>query len=205
MIKIFMLLLIAAVLFVSCLSVKSEITLREDGTGEWSMQYRIPQELLYITPGPEFRGFDYFPADEEGVVERTNSIPGLLLISVSSSETPDFVEINTRIAFTDSNDIELFFNNYTETPVLKIDTDNKGVFGFEITPPYVRELDTDTFNIISALYSQSAINVRVDLPGIVTESSAGLLSENPSQAELEIKFTDLLSSDEPVEWIVNYE
>ncbi len=205
MVRNFVLLLLISILFISCLDVESEITIGDNGTGQWMLKYRIPQEVLYITPGNELSGFNYFPSNEKGVIERINSIPGLVLIDISSRETVDFVEINTLISFTSTDLIESFFNNYIEEAILNIDSGNRGEFVITIKTPFRRKLDSDTLSIISALYSKSVMNITVDLPGIVTESSAGLLAENPNRANFEFRFLDLLLSEEPLQWRVNYE
>ncbi len=205
MINKLLILIIISILLISCLEVDSVITLKENGTGGWNLQYRISQEAAFITPGLEFSGFNYFPLNEDDLRKRTNEITGLELINVSSRETPEFIEFNTEMSFLNTANIASFFNDQAASPLVVISSDEDGLFKLTIENPYMQDIDQDTLRLLSALYSNNIINIVVELPGIVTDSSTGRLSEDPQQASLEMRTTEIITLLEPLEWIINYE
>lgn len=205
MINKMLILIIMSILLISCLEVDSVITLKEDSTGVWNIQYRISQEAAFITPGLEFSGFNYFPVNEDELKKRSSEIAGLELLDVSSKETPEFIEFSARMSFLNTDNIELFFNNYTVNSVVEISSEENGVFRLTLGKPFNSEIDQDTIRLLSALYSKNIVKIVVELPGIVTESSTGRLSEDPQQAGLELRTTEIVTMSEPIEWIVNYE
>lgn len=205
MINKLLILIIISILLISCLEVDSVITLKENGTGVWNLQYRISQEAAFITPGLEFSGFNYFPLNEDDLRKRTNEITGLELINVSSKETPEFIEFNAEMSFLNTGNIASFFNDQAASPLVVISSDEDGLFKLKIENPYMQDIDQDTLRLLSALYSNNMINIVVELPGIVTDSSTGRLSEDPQQAGLEMRTTEIITLLEPLEWIINYE
>ncbi|MCK5198739.1 MAG: hypothetical protein KAR21_10330 [Spirochaetales bacterium] len=205
MIKKQFILIILSISLISCIEVDSLIDIKEDGTGEWNFQYRISQEASFITTGLEFSGFNYFPNNEDELRKRTSEIPGLELLQVSVNETAEFIEYSARMSFLNTDNIESFFTNYAENSLIDISSDETGIFQLIIDNPYSSEIDQDTLKLLSALYSNKMINIVVAISGIVTNSSTGILSEDPGKAAFEIKTMDVLTMVEPVSWIINYE
>ena len=198
-------LIVLAISLISCIEVDSLIDIKEDGTGVWNLQYRISQEASFLTPGLEFSGFNYFPQNEDELRKRTSEIPGLELLQVSVKETAEFIEYSARMSFLNTDNIELFFTNYAENSLVEISSEEDGLFRLTIENPYGSEIDQDTLKLLSALYSNKMINIVVAFSGIVTNSSTGILSEDPGKAAFEIKTMDVLTMVEPASWIINYE
>ncbi len=205
MIKKILIPIIISILFISCLEVDSKININEGSTGLWSLQYRISQEAVFITPGLEFNGFNYFPVNEEDLIKRINEITCLEIISISSKETTDFIEISVEMSFGDIENIESFFNNYSESPIVQINREDEGVLRFIIENPFDSDIDQETLELLSALYSRNMIKIVTAIPGIVTDSSTGVLSEDPGEAAWEIGITEIITLSDPAEWIINYE
>lgn len=205
MIKKLLILIVLSIPLASCLEVDTLIDLKEDGTGIWSLKYRISQEAAFITPGLEFSGYNYFPVNEDVLRTRISEIPGLELSQVSVEATAAYIEYSARMSFLNTNNIESFFNNFTENSLVEISLEEDGVFRLTIGQPYISEIDQDTLKLLSALYSSKVINIVVGFPGVVTNSSIGTLSEDPGQAALEIRTMDAIAMLEPLEWIINYE
>ncbi|MCK5153132.1 MAG: hypothetical protein KAQ93_02135 [Spirochaetales bacterium] len=203
-IKISVLLLIS-LLFVSCLEVETTITISDNQSGIWSLEYRIMQEATYLTPGDELKGYNYFPLTEIELKNRINGIAGLNIISISSKNTIIYTEFIVEIEFDSINDIQFFFNTYTDNSLFNINLTEDGLFEMIINNPFPEADSTDTINLISGLYFDKNINITIILPGIVKESNQGLLSENPSEANFSLTILDLINISEPIEWIVQYE
>lgn len=198
-------LIIVSISLISCIEVDSSIDINEDGTGTWDLQYRISQEASFITPGLEFSGFNYFPKNEDELRKRVSEIAGLELLDVSTNETGEFIEYSALMSFLHTDNIESFFANYTENSLIDISSEEKGVFQLKIENPYRSEIDEETLKLFSALYSGKMVNIVVGFSGIVTNSSEGLLSEDPGKVAFEMKIVDLLTMAGPVSWIINYE
>ncbi len=198
-------LIVLSISLISCIEVDSLIDIKEDGTGAWNLQYRISQEASFITPGLEFSGFNYFPNNEDELRKRASEIAGLELLKVSIKETAEFIEYSARMSFLNTDNIESFFTNYAENSLIDISSEEKGLFQLTIDNPYRSEIDEETLKLFSALYSGKIINIVVGFSGIVTNSSTGLLSEDPGKVAFEMKTVDVLTMVEPVSWIINYE
>lgn len=198
-------LIVLSISLISCIEVDSLIDIKEDGTGVWNLQYRLSQEASFITPGLEFSGFNYFPQNEDELRKRTSEIAGLELLQVSAKETYEFIEYSIEMSFLNTDNIESFFTNYAENSLVEINSEEDGVFRLTIENPYRSEINQDTLKLLSALYSSKTFNIVVVFPGIVINSSTGILSENPRMAAYEMKIIDALTMVEPVSWIINYE
>ena len=194
-----------SLLFVSCLEIDTTIDIKKDNSGTWILQYRIMQEASYITPGSELSGYNYFPLNETDIKDRINSIPGLDLLSVSTLRTLAYNQYTIEMNFNNTGNIESFFNNFTDINLVNISLEDNGYFKLTLKKPVLGDIDPDTLGIMNALYKDSTIKVTIILPGIVTESNKGLLSDNPSEAALNIKTLDTLQFTEPFEWIVTYD
>ena len=109
MIKKQFLLVFISIFLISCLEVDSSIDIKKDGTGIWNLQYKISQEALYVTPGLEFSGFNYFPKNENEIKKRISETAGLELLRVSVSETAGYSEYSARMSFKNTDNIESFF------------------------------------------------------------------------------------------------
>ncbi len=205
MIKKQLVLIFISIFLISCLEVDSSIAIKKDGTGIWDLQYRISQEAIYITPGLEFSGFNYFPTNENEIRKRINEIMGLGLLQISVRETADFSEFYTRMSFQNTDDIKSFLSNSEEKSLVEISSDNDGSFSLKIKNIYIPEINQDTLKLLSALYPKKMINIIVSFPGIVTDSSTGFLSKDPEKAAFEMRTIDALTTEEPVIWTINYE
>ena len=191
--------------FVSCLEVETTINVSSNSSGVWVLKYQIMQEASYITPGSELRGYNYFPLSEEDLRNRIDSIEGLNLITFSSEKTIFYTEFLVEMNFISTDEIEKFFNNYTNNILFTMDLTESGIFEMIINNPFPEANSTDTLNIISGLYFDKTINITMVLPGIVTDSNQGFLSENPSEANFSITITDVFNLEEPINWVLKYE
>ncbi|MCK5674070.1 MAG: hypothetical protein KAH95_11885 [Spirochaetales bacterium] len=201
--KIFILL--STLIFVSCLEVETTINISNNKSGVWILKYRIMQEASYITPGNELQGYNYFPVSEEELVNRIDNIAGLELISFSSVNTIFYTEFLTEMSFDSTNNIQDFFNNYTNNILFTMDYTEPDILKMVLNNPFPEADSTETINLITGLYSDKNISITVVLPGIVTESNQGLLSENPSEAKMNITLVQVFNITEPLDWIVKYE
>lgn len=205
MTKKLLVLLVLLLLLSSCLEVDSFIDLKIDGTGTWTLKYRLAQEAFYITPGLEFSEFSYFPVNEDEFRKRISEISGLELLQLSIESTAVFIEYSAEIKFQNTDDIELFFNNDNKPSIIKINSEGDGLFSLTINNPFGQDVDQYTIRLLSALYSENKINIVVGFPGIVTNSSTGNLYEDPEKAGLEIKTTEILTMTEEIKWVITYE
>ena len=197
--------LIVSLIFISCLEVETTININKDRTGTWFLTYRLQQETSFITPGDELGKYNYFPLNELEIIDRIDSIDGLEMNSITSNSTILFTEFLVEMNFTDINYIQLFFNNFTDIPLIDISLADEETFTLKINNPFPEAVSSDSLNLISGLYSDNTMGITILLPGLVTKSSQGLLSENTSEAKIEIKIIDTFQLTESFEWIINYE
>lgn len=198
-------LLLSSFLFLSCLDVETIINVSDDKSGVWILKYRIMQEASFLTPGEELKGYNYFPASEAEIIDRIDGIGGLDLISVTLLKTIVFTEFVVEMNFKNTNDIQIFFNTYTDNALFNIGFPNEGVFEFVLNNPFPGGNNTDTLNLIFGLYSKNTVNITIILPGIVKESNQGFLSEDPAEANLSLTIDEIFNISESIEWIVQYE
>ena len=198
-------LLVSAFLLSSCLEVDSTIELKKNGTGTWSLKYRFAQEASFITPGPELSGFDYFPQNEEELRKRIRNVSGPELLQMSVETNAGFTEYSAEICFLNTDDIELFFNNAAINSLVEISSEEDGRFTLTIQKPYTQDIDQDTSRLLSALYPEYTVKITASLPGIVTSSSTGILSEDPEKASFEIRTVEIITMPEKIEWLITYE
>jgi hypothetical protein len=198
-------LLLSSIIFISCLDIDSSIEILDDNSGLWILKYQIMQEGTFIRPGTELAGYNYLPLNETELRTRINSITGLNLVSFTTKKSIIQTEYLCEITFTELQDIELFFNNFTTNSLIQINIEESGIFNLIINNPYPENLDTETYNLFSALFQDNILNVRITLPGVVKNSNIGLLSDDPFSAGISLKILEILNLEESLNWIINYE
>jgi len=194
-----------SLLFISCLEIETEIAIDEDQSGTWTLQYRIMQKAAFITPGNQLSGYNYFPLDEIEFRRRVDGIPGLDIISLSIEETILYTQFTSKMGFDTTNDIQFFFNTFSDNPLISINYEEKGLFELDIFNPFPGADNKETFDLFSGLYSNKSIEIAVILPGLVTGSYKGFLSENTQEAVISLTVLETLNITDPYKWIVNYE
>lgn len=197
--------LIISLVFISCLEIETEIVIKEDKSGTWTLQYRIMQEAAFITPGNELSGYNYFPLDETEFRRRVDGISGLEIISLSLEKTIMYIQIISEMKFDTTNDIQFFFNTFSNNPLISINHEEKGIFELEIFNPFPGADNKETLDLFSGLYSNKSIEIAVILPGLVTESNKGFLSENTQEAVISLTVLETFNITDSYNWIVNYE
>ena len=201
----FMTILIISLMFISCLEIETEILIEDDQSGTWTLGYRIMQEAVFITPGNEFSGYNYFPQEEIEFRRRVDDISGLEIISLSLEETIFYTQITSKMKFNTTNDIQFFFNTFSENPLISINQAENGIFELEIFNPFPYADNKETLDLFSGLYSNKSIEIAVILPGLVTDSNKGFLSENTQKAVISLTVPETLNITDSYKWIVNYE
>jgi len=200
-----LIIVLTSVMFSSCLEVETTINFSNNLSGTWILKYRIMQEVSYITPGTELSGYNYFPLSETELHERIAGVQGLALESLKTETNIMYTEYLVEMKFNSIDNIQSFFNNYVDNKFLTISVKDDGNFEMDINNPFPKSKNAETLNLISSLYSDKNINISVVFPGIVTESDPGLLTENPSEANLILTISELFKRAEPVKWIIKYE
>ncbi len=182
----------------SCISIDTEIVIRQNLSGEALIRYSIAKSAINIGKIDNDSSFLPLPVEEERYRRKAQETEGLTLVSYRKDESIDEVLITVRYEFSNPEALNRIISSSDEN---SITIDNRaGSFHYKQTI-YDNEgviPDNDVLKLTEALFSDRFIKIKVTAPSAVRTISNGF--SGGSSAEAVFSIPELLSSDAPVRW-----
>lgn len=182
----------------SCISIDTEIVIRQNLSGEALIRYSIAKSAINIGKIDSDSSFLPLPVEEERYRRKAQETEGLTLVSYRKDESADEVLITVRYEFSNPEALNRIISSSDEN---SITIDNRaGSFHYTQTI-YDNEgvmPDNDVLKLTEALFSDRFIKIKVTAPSAVRTISNGFAGG--SNAEAVFSIPELLSSDAPVRW-----
>lgn len=134
------LMMISALLFVSCFGIEMKTVFNADGSGRMTMKFRVSQMLLEM--GEEEAGVDV-PLSKEDLTSQYEDLEGVTVVEVTEEDTEEDRIITAIIDFDDFNALSSEEDLPGEDASLELE-DGKSVLRILIGPPAEEPLAAET-------------------------------------------------------------
>ncbi len=190
-------LVLAVALLASCIGIESGIRLRQDGSGELILSYKISQFLKELDVGREDKRLP-LPVSEEEFRRTASSIEDLRLLDIDQSEDEENVYIKARLEFDSiealnelgqAGESELSLESSGETSVFR-QVISSGQNGEQVTE--------DSLKMIETFFEGYELSYKITTPRDVLNHSLGTLSEDRRTVTYTVSVAELLQESEPL-------
>ncbi len=185
-------------MLVSCINIDTEITFRQDLTGEALIRYSILKSAVNIGKIDKNDSFLPLPVEEQRYRDKAERTNGLELRSFKKEETDEEIYITVRYDFKNMEALNAIISN---TAGKKIDIQKRADRTYYTQEIYSNKgtlPSEETLNITESLFADRYIKIKVTAPAAVKSVNTGSSSGN--NAEVVFKLPELLASASPVVW-----
>jgi len=188
------------VLFLSsCLSVTTDMTLRDSGAGRLQLDYRLNKMAAGIQKDSlKDRNLIPLPVNEQDFVDTAALVPGITLRNYSYREDSEYIYISSQLDFSSTADLTTFLG----FPVV---LDTAGGTSRLVMRLFEQEepVSPETRDILASLFADDSLDFRLTLPGAVTSTSHGSVEGNGRTVAYTVPIPEVYSSSSfiwTVEW-----
>jgi len=189
--------LLTVVLLSSCIGIKSEILLRQDGTGVLTLSYKISQFMKNIDAGREEKQLP-LPVNEEEFVRTAEGIEGLRLTDIDEREDEENVYIRAELEF-DSVDAVNALGRAGQIGISLENQGNTNTFRQVIFAGQEgEEITEDSLEMIETFFQGYDLVYAITVPSQVKSHSLGDLSEDGRTVTYTITVPEILKASQPL-------
>ena len=184
------------IITVSCIGIETEINFKDDKSGTLIMKYRVSKMVVKTAEIDSDSSFLPLPVEEKDFISKADENNGLTLTSFKKEETEDDVFITAEYSFTDIESLNAAAGSGGD-PVITVDRKlGKTVYTHQLYPGNNGNIDTETMQVVSDLYSTYPVKITVIAPSDIKDINMG--SSKNNRAEIDMTVPEILSSEEPV-------
>ncbi len=189
--------ILTVVLLSSCIGIKSEILLRQDGTGVLTLSYKISQFMKNIDAGREEKQLP-LPVNEEEFVRTAEGIEGLRLTDIDEREDEENVYIRAELEF-DSVDAVNALGRAGQIGISLENQGNTNTFRQVIFAGQEgEEITEDSLEMIETFFQGYDLVYAITVPSQVKSHSLGDLSEDGRTVTYTITVPEILKASQPL-------
>ena len=190
--KIFfsLIMIVLASVFTSCLTVNSDLRISGQGRGSLVLDYRVSKKAAGIQRDstPEGRLIP-LPLNQNEFRQKADALSGLSITSLSSSEDPNYIYIESVISFDTLQDLSTFL----EIPMEIIRDGNVTRLSITLADPEP-PVSSESRNIISSAFDDDTLSLSLTVDGTVTSVNRGQAGPNGRGAVYSGDLKDLYGS-----------
>lgn len=188
----------------SCLTVESDITIRNDGSGTLRLSYRISRMVQEIGRVDTENTLIPLPVNEEDFTRVAEGIDGATLRDFSLSSDEEYIFIEAEIDFIDAGTLShLLGGNEGEDITFTVED---GVYSLtqRIYPGLREPISEDSLALLNTYFSEDVISLTVRTESAITDAGVGRISDNGTTALYSAPIADIVQSTEPVVFEVTW-
>ena len=183
----------------SCLTINSDLRISGPGRGSLVLDYRVSRKAAGIQrdSAPEGRLIP-LPLNQNEFRQKADSLSGLSVSSLSSSEDPNYIYIESVISFDTLQDLSTFLG----IPMEIIQDGNVTRLSVTLADPG-NPVSLESRNIISSAFDDDTLSLSLTVDGTVTSVNKGETGPNGRGAVYSGDLMDLYGSSGfiwEVEW-----
>ena len=187
---------IMLILTVSCISIETEIKFSDNNSGTVKLKYRVSKMVVKTSEIDSDSSFLPLPLEEKDFIAKAAENDSLSLVSFKREESSDEVFISAEFSFSDIDGLNAVAGSAAE-PVITVDKKlTKTIYTHLLYPGSNNNIDTETMQVITDLYSNYPVKITVIAPSDIKTVNMGNAQNN--KAEIQMTIPEILSSEEPV-------
>ena len=188
--------IIMLILTVSCISIETEIKFSDNNSGTVKLKYRVSKMVVKTSEIDSDSSFLPLPLEEKDFIAKAAENDSLSLVSFKREESSDEVFISAEFSFSDIDGLNAAAGSAAE-PVITVDKKlTKTVYTHLLYPGSNNNIDTETMQVITDLYSNYPVKITVIAPSDIKTVNMGNAQNN--KAEIQMTIPEILSSEDPV-------
>ena len=197
-IKIFFILFFSFFFF-SCINIDTEITFRQNLSGDVIIKYSISKAAINIGKIDKYDNFLPLPVEEQKYRELAAKVNGLDLVSFRKEETESEVFINVRYEFRDVDALNAIVSNGADK---KIEVQRRGerVTYSQKIVNREKPISEETMELAKALFQDRYVNIKLTAPQNIRTVNSGSITG--ASAQVSYNLPALLSDNNSVTWEV---
>ena len=198
-VKIFSIIFIPFFLF-SCINIETEITFRQNLSGEISIKYSISKAAINIGKIDKEDNFLPLPIEEQKFREIAANTNGLTFISYRQEETEGELFINVKYGFNNIDALNAIVSNSNDKKVEVQRRGDRTYYTHRISNN--KPINEETLDLAKALFPDRYVSVKIIAPQNIRTVSSGDITGNSAQVKYSL--TQLLSNKENTTWEVSW-
>ncbi len=195
---------VMAVMLSSCIEGNVDITVNRDLSGTVNVDLLVAGESRYVSSDLSSLNYQFIPLTENAVNDIVNRNAGLRLVSYSETSAGENVSVKYRVDAEKISSAGLLSGYEDGIKTLNIDLPEKGKVRIVLKNPVRDKMSVRTRKLLSSLYRDRTLVISVKVPGFITSTDIGELSEDPSVAVLKVKVTEFMASGKDKIWNIIY-
>jgi hypothetical protein len=200
----FILLAVLAALATSCLGIKADLSLAQDGSGTLVLNYRVSKMLSSLDSLGKEQEILPLPLSKAGFEAAAKAAPGIVLESFTGGETRDDVTVDARLSFSSLAALCTFVNGQGERMSFSQAQEGKRLsISFGPRPPQ-KEIAPELAKLADAAFAPYSIAVTLRLPVPATSQNFGQASETGRRLDYEARVAELVKSPSPPVWDIRW-
>ena len=188
----------------SCLSVESEITVKNDGSGTLTLSYRISRMVTEIGRLEDENTLVPLPVNEEDFRRTASENEGITLKSFNIDDDDEYVYIDAELEFSDPAALSVLLGGAAgDTITFSREGDNY-ILSQRLYDGLEGPISEDSKRLLETYFSSESISCTVRTESAVKDAGIGTAGDGGKEIRFESSVSDIVQSEEPVEFRVTW-
>jgi hypothetical protein len=193
---------ISVFLLAGCLSVKSAITLTENGSGKLRLTYTVSKMMANVGKSDEDSRFIPLPVNREDFESKVNAVKGLSLTSYKQGEDTENIIVEAEVAFDQVEKLSVLYGRSLGEGLSLKNEGGKRVFSQFIYEGLSGEPDPESLSLIETMFKGYELSFSLVAPSRILSSNLGSVQNNV--VTYTISILDLMKRTEPLSLEVSF-
>ena len=189
-----------AVLVSSCIDIKTEIVINQNGGGTVTLEYAVSKMVLNMGTIDDDQRFYAVPISEDDFRKTANGIEGLTLDSFKMKEEVEVIHINAELKFESIESLSKLFSTSGPGEVTLSQSDGKTSYTHTLFQGATEKVDEDSRKMIQTFFGDYGIDFSLRAPDDIASVSAGTFDGR--EARFELPLPEAVLSEAPLVWQV---
>ncbi len=199
-----LILILSVIILSGCLESRVSVVINRDFSGEVEINYSVSGESEYVSSDLSTMKYQFIPIDENSIRQITDRDDGLILKKYERTDRGIETSIIISAGFSSLDKIEKLSKIDGDAALLRISLPSEGNIRVAIRNPFSEETSDQTAALLEALYEDKILDFKIKVPGFLTSTNIGELTNDPAEAELRLTFKQLVESTSDIIWDLKY-
>lgn len=199
-----LILILSVIILSGCLESRVSVVINRDFSGEVEINYSVSGESEYVSSDLSTMKYQFIPIDENSIRQITDRDDGLVLNKYERTDRGIETSIIISAGFSSLDKIEKLSKIDGDAALLRISLPSEGNIRVAIRNPFSDETSDQTAALLKALYEDKILDFKIKVPGFLTSTNIGELTNDPAEAELRLTFKQLVESTSDIIWDLKY-
>ncbi len=189
-------------LLASCIDLRSDIEVNEDGSGTIQLTYTAVSALVHLGTIDEDDRFYAIPISEDDFRSTAGEIEGITLRSFAIEDEVDTVTVTATLDFDSPAALSRLFGSSGPGTVEITSEGASTLYRQLIYGGAAEEIDAESRDFIESFFADYSVEFSLEAPQQISAVNSGDFTGRV--ATIELPMTEVLLSPSPIEWEVRW-